>query len=322
VMLQQTQVATVVGYFERFLRAFPTVDALAGADETAVLRAWEGLGYYRRARALHQAARRLRDLHDGRIPDDAAALAALPGLGRYSVGAILSQAYDRRLPIVEANSRRVLCRLLGIQADPTDRAVQGRLWSMAEMLLPARKVGAFNQAVMELGALVCRPQDPDCRRCPVARFCLAKRRRLQDQIPHQARPQAVEQVQEVALVIRRGPKVLLVQRPVQGRWAGMWEFPRRPLAGPSNHYQTAKQLLGLLGLRATLGGEVTTIRHSVTRFRITLVCFEASYRGGALKSGDYAAVRWVCPTQFADYPSSRPQRRLAQALLARQAHLS
>src|SRR5947208_11956281 len=166
VMLQQTQVATVIPYCERFLHSFPTVAALAAADEHDVLRHWEGLGYYRRARQLHQAARQIVADHHGRIPADPAAFAGLPGVGRYTLGAVLSQAFELRLPILEANSVRVLCRLIGLRDDPRTPAAQQRLWAAAEELLPVRHVGDFNQALMELGALVCTPAAPDCGGSP------------------------------------------------------------------------------------------------------------------------------------------------------------
>src|SRR5262245_29972756 len=165
-MLQQTQVATVIPYFERFVQSFPTVAALAAADEHDVLRHWEGLGYYRRARQLHQAARRVVADHQGNIPADPDAFGSLPGVGRYTMGAVLSQAFELRLPILEANSLRVLCRLLGCREDPRAPAVQRRLWEVAAALLPARHVGDFNQALMELGALVCTPAAPNCKACP------------------------------------------------------------------------------------------------------------------------------------------------------------
>src|SRR5262249_39569619 len=150
IMLQQTQVATVIPFFKRFLRAFPTLKRLAAADEQDVLRLWEGLGYYRRARDLHRAARQIVAQHGGEVADDPAVLKTLPGIGRYTLGAILSQAYDRRLPILEANSQRVLCRLLGLDDDPRREPARSRLWRVAEALLPIRQVGDFNQALMEL----------------------------------------------------------------------------------------------------------------------------------------------------------------------------
>ena len=187
VMLQQTQAATVVPYFERFLQAFPTLADLAAADEQQVLRLWEGLGYYRRARDLLRTARLLAASHGGRFPDDPVALEGLPGLGRYTRNAVLSQAFDRRLPILEANSRRVLCRLFGRTGDPSLAPEQRWLWDAAEALLPSRRVGDFNQALMELGALVCTPDAPRCSECPLADDCVARRLGLQDAIPARRR---------------------------------------------------------------------------------------------------------------------------------------
>jgi A/G-specific adenine glycosylase len=323
IMLQQTQVATVVPYFKRFLEAFPTVRRLAAADEQQVLRLWEGLGYYRRARDLHAAARRLVAEHGGAVPDDPAVFRRLPGVGRYTVGAVLSQAYDRRLPIIEANSQRVLCRLLGIRDDPRSPAVQHRLWQAARELLPRQGSGNFNQALMELGALVCTVAAPDCTACPLARHCAARRLDLQDQIPLRASAPEIVEVSEVAVVVRRGPRVLIAQRPSRGRWPGMWEVPHGTLADGETHEQAACRLLReLTGLEARLGAELLTIRHGVTRFRITMVCLEADYQAGTFASAFYRRARWITPRQFSDLPVSVPQRRLARALTcARQQHL-
>src|SRR5207248_6993729 len=166
VMLQQTTVAAVVPYFERFLTAFPTLRDLAAADEQQVLKLWEGLGYYRRARHLHAAAKRLVAEHGGELPDDPAVWAGLPGVGRYILGAVLSQAFARKLPVVEANSLRVLARLFGYRGDPREGDGKAWVWSAAEAVLPEERPGDFNQALMELGALVCTPTAPDCPACP------------------------------------------------------------------------------------------------------------------------------------------------------------
>jgi A/G-specific adenine glycosylase len=317
VMLQQTQVATVIPFFERFLQAFPTLTDLAAADEQQVLRLWEGLGYYRRARDLHRAARQLAAEHHGGIPDDPDLLAKLPGMGRYTVGAVLSQAFDRRLPILEANSQRVLCRLFGLREDPRRGPTRSRLWQLAETLLPKRKVGEFNQAVMELGALVCTPATPRCDACPLAAHCVARRLGLQAEIPARPEAPATVAVHEAAVVLRRGEQVLLMQRPTEGRWANLWEFPHGSLVDDETHEKAAARVLRqATGLVAEPRGEILTIRHGVTRFQITMVCFEAFFRGGALRLGFYRQGAWLEPAQLSAYPVSAPQRRLAAALTA------
>jgi A/G-specific adenine glycosylase len=240
----------------------------------------------------------------------------LPGVGRYILGAVLSQAFDRRLPIVEVNSRRVLLRLFGRKGDPKRSSLQSWLWGAAEELLPARQVGDFNQALMELGALVCTAQAPRCSICPLTADCLAQRRGWQESIPGASSDRESQAVQEACLVVRRGSKVLLVQRPENGRWASMWEFPHGPLKPIETHEAAALRLLsGLTGLSATLGSELLTLRHTIMHYKITLVCFEANYRRGRFSSDFYQAARWLHPRRIRDYPVSAPQRRLAQALV-------
>jgi A/G-specific adenine glycosylase len=317
VMLQQTQVATVIPYFHRFLERFPTLGDLARADLHDVLRLWEGLGYYRRARDLHRAAGLMIEQHDGTLPNNADALRELPGFGRYTTNAVLSQAYERRLPILEANSTRLLCRLFAIAEDPKSPPVQKRLWQLAETLLPAKRIGDFNQALMELGALVCTPQSPRCDDCPLVSECQASRQELVDAIPRKAAPPRIETVNEVAVVVWRQGRVLLVQRPAEGRWAEMWEFPRTEVAANQSHEEAALALLGQLGVNAELDKEIMTIRHGVTRFRITLVCLSATRIGGRFRPCIYPAARWVLPKRLVDYPVSRPQRQLAQAIADR-----
>jgi A/G-specific adenine glycosylase len=314
-MLQQTQVATVLRFYETFLQAFPTLDDLARADEQDVLRAWQGLGYYRRARDLHAAARRLVSEHQGGIPNDPAIFGDLPGVGRYMLGAVLSQAYDHRLPIVDANSERVLCRFFGQTEDPRRGAGRRWLWGTAEALLPVRRVGDFNQALMELGALVCTSAKPKCAACPLSDGCVARRQGLQEKLPALAAPPRTVQVQEVAVVVRRASRVLLVQRPDRGRWAGMWEFPRSALLPAESHEAAALRVLqDLVGIDADLADELITVRHTVTNHRITLLCFEAPYRKGTFRSAYYRQGRWIKLNDVSEFPLATPQRRIARAL--------
>lgn len=315
IMLQQTQAVTVARHFGPFLEAFPTIAALASADEQAVLRLWEGLGYYRRARDLHRAAQVLAERHGGRFPDDAQALGDVPGIGRYTLGAVLSQAFDRRLPILEVNSRRVLSRLFGVRGEVTRGPAQRWLWHVAEEILPRRRVGDFNQSLMELGALVCTPARPRCSLCPIAADCAAFRRGLQDTVPARSAAPAPVHVREAAVVVSRQGRVLLVQRPSHGRWANLWEFPHGELLPDETHEAAVARLLpALTGIRGSVGPELMMVRHTIMHYRVTVVCFESRHRAGRFLAGAYQDGRWLLPNQLSAYPVSMPQRRLAQAL--------
>jgi A/G-specific adenine glycosylase len=315
IMLQQTQVATVIPYYQRFLDHFPTLNDLARADEQQVLRCWEGLGYYRRVRSLHRAAQILAEVHQGKVPNDPEVLRQLPGLGRYTVGAVLSQAYDRRLPILEANSLRLLCRFFGLEGDPRAAPLQERLWEIAERLLPRKGSGEFNQALMELGALVCSADTPKCLLCPLRPRCGAYHTGRQEELPQRPVPPAPIDVQEVAVVVQRKNGLLLVQRPEAGRWGAMWEFPHGPRTDGETPTDAAKRLLPqLTGLEAIPGPEIVTVRHGVTRFRITLVCLEATYKKGEFKSEFYQSAVWVGAEQLHLFPLSSPQRQIANVL--------
>lgn len=319
VMLQQTTVAAVVPYFDRFLAAFPTVTALAAADEQAVLKLWEGLGYYRRARHLHAAAKRIAAEHGGVFPDDPAAGADLPGVGRYILGAVLSQAFERKLPIVEANSLRVLARLFGYRGDPRDGDGKAWVWRAAEAVLPNKRIGDFNQAVMELGATVCTPAAPRCGQCPLATLCVANRDGLQQVIPPPKKPPTIITVREVAVVIRRGEHVLLCRRPpTASRWANMWEFPHaETAAGEGVDAAAVRVAKELTGLAVVVADELLTVKHGVTRFAIAMTALEATSARGTPRSAYYAECRWVLPAELSSFPTGTPQRKLVEAVLTR-----
>jgi len=319
VMLQQTQVATVIGYFERFLVAFPTVGELAAADEQQVLRLWEGLGYYRRARQLHAAARRIVAEHGSEFPREAAVLRTLPGIGRYTAGAVASIAFDAREPILEANTVRLLARLVAERSEVTSSAAQKRLWGAAAELLPTRQVGQLNQALMEIGSLVCTPRSPNCANCPLARWCRARELGIQEQLPVTRPKTKYEEVTEAAIIVRHRGRILVRQRDEHERWAGMWDFPRFRLDTPSSAAwcdELRQKTLEQTGVSIDPGELLTTLRHGVTRFRITLHCFEArrSTEHPPTECQSASPLKWVRPLELTQLPLSVTGRRISQLL--------
>ena len=320
IMLQQTQVATVIPYYERFLRAFPTLPVLAAAHEDEVLKLWEGLGYYRRARQLHRAARIVHDEHHGRFPRDEPIVRKLPGIGRYTAAAILSIAHGTRLPILEGNTQRLYARLMACRENTDSSAAQRPLWAFAESILPKQNCGAFNQALMELGATVCTPKSPRCEVCPVAALCPTHQRGLAHKIPAPRRRPNVEHLTEALVVVRRRGKVLLLRHAEGRRWAQMWDFLRFPLTPTRSvseehaHREIGRKITRQTGLVVDRCVPVTTIKHTVTRFRITLACFEATAKSGRVKSASFADTCWIDPSDLPEFALNTTARRLAGQL--------
>ncbi|MGL6076231.1 MAG: A/G-specific adenine glycosylase [Fimbriiglobus sp.] len=309
VMLQQTTVAAVVPYFHKFLARFPTLRSLAEADEQTVLAHWQGLGYYRRARHLHAAAQQLVSQYGDDIPSDPAVWAELPGVGRYILGAVMSQAFEAQFPIVEANSLRVLARWYAYPHDPRTGPGHKWVWSAAEAVLPESQTGDFNQALMELGSLVCTPKAPKCDECPVAKWCQAKQRGLQASIPPPPAAKTITEVTEVGVLLFVGEGVLLFRRPDDAtRGAGLWEFPHADLLPDETESQALKRLVATLtGLKVKPTQTTTTTQYSVTRFRYSLTTHfataQGTYRGQAY--ADSAIIPW---DKLPDYAISSPQR--------------
>lgn len=317
IMLQQTQVETVRPYFERFLEAFPDVRTLAAAPERQVLRLWEGLGYYRRARQLHEAAAVIVEKHQGRFPENLEHVRALPGVGRYTAGAILSIALDQRQPILEANTIRLLSRVIGYRDDPRRAAGQRTLWGAAERLLPRKQVGRFNQALMELGSLVCQPREPACAICPVAALCVARLGGLQDEIPLAAAKQRFTDLHEAAVVVRRRGRLLLRRCAEGERWAGLWDFPRfgvNEAQGAARRRELVDSVLRQTGVTVGPTHLLATIRHGVTRYRITLDCHAADYLSGRIHSVNGARLVWIKPSELDEYPLSATGRKICRLI--------
>ena len=306
VMLQQTQVATVIPYYERWLRRFPSVTALARAREADVLHAWQGLGYYSRAKRLLAGARAVAERHGGEVPADLEALRALPGVGRYTAGAIASIAHDARAALVDGNVERVLCRVLGLKGDPKRAPLSARLWELADALLPARGARDFNQALMELGATVCTPRSPDCERCPWGKRCVARAKGRQAELPGSGRRARVTAVSMVAAVVERNGRFLVARVPEDApRWAGLWQFPNAELGRGERPVAALARAVGAEVRDAT---HALRVVHSVTRYRISLEVFRCAAPG--------ATGTWKRPTELETLAMPAAHRRIADHLTA------
>ncbi len=296
IMLQQTQVERVKEYFARFMERFPDLRALARAPEREVLRRWEGLGYYRRARQLHAAAKQIVAAHGGEFPRTAAGLRGLPGIGRYTAGAIASIAFGEREPIVEANSRRVIARLVGY-GEPVGGAGDEPLWRIAAELVPARDPGLFNQAVMDLGATVCTVARPLCCKCPLAGSCVARATGQVEAIPALPRPRAVKQLRETALVLEAAGRVVVERRGAGEWWEGLWDFPR---AAARERRKAGDRLLG-------------TVAYTVTHHRVSCRVVARRLRRPPVLAKHR---RLVSPAALGRLAMTAPGRRIARLLAA------
>ncbi len=279
VMLQQTQVATVIPYYERFLARFPTVAALARARLSDVLGSWRGLGYYARARALHRAAAEI--ARRGAMPRTAEALRELPGFGRYTAGAVASIAFGERAPVLDGNVARVLARYAAIEDDIRAPNVRERLWALADRLVPADRPGDFNQALMELGALICTPRGPTCLLCPVSATCEARKRGLVDRIPAPRKVRARIALSLASALVRRGERVLLARRAERGLFGGLWELPTATEDGASP--SLARTLKADLGVGVIVGPLIAEIERTLTHRDLRVRVYACEAAGGRLR---------------------------------------
>ncbi|MDP1682218.1 MAG: A/G-specific adenine glycosylase [Burkholderiales bacterium] len=265
IMLQQTQVATVIPYYQRFMAHFPSIASLAAADEEAVLTHWSGLGYYARARNLHAAARQIVARHQGVFPDTVEAIAALPGIGPSTAAAIAAFAFGVRGAILDGNVKRVLTRCFGIEGFPGDKAVEAKLWALAASLLPDADIERYTQGLMDLGATLCTRAQPRCDDCPLNEQCVARRDNRIAQLPTPKLKKTIPERETVMLILRRGDEVLLEKRPAQGIWGSLWSFPEVAPEVVLNSYLQSR-----FGIQAERVAQLPPLVHTFTHFRLTI----------------------------------------------------
>lgn len=325
IMLQQTQVRTVIPYYERWMKSLPTVHTLARASSQRLHKLWEGLGYYTRVRNMQKAARLICSAHQGRFPVEFDEVLGLPGIGRYTAGAICSIAFNQPAPILDGNVIRVLTRVFGITGDPKAATTNAHLWRLAESLVSAAAgaspqsnivsrqwatvpCSALNQSLMELGATICTPRDPACLKCPARRACIARRDDRVEELPAvRSRPRTITRHLQ-AFVLRQQDRYLAVQRPRDGVNGGLWEFPSVEMKQNGSNGQAPVSRVAGLGVRdARLLGSV---RHSITRYRITMDVYCAKPN----RSGNGEGKRWVTLAQLKRLPLSAAHRRIANML--------
>jgi A/G-specific adenine glycosylase len=316
-MLQQTRVETVLPYFETWMQRFPDIASLASASLQDVLAVWEGLGYYGRARNLYHAAQVVVGEFGGELPQDIRLLRKLPGVGRYTAAAIASLAFGRDEPTLDGNIRRVLARHFNISEDA--RSTQGEqiLWELAQQNLPAGQAAEYNQALMDLGALICTPRAPKCKECPLEDTCEARRLGIQEQRPVLLPKPMVPHYTVTAAVISRGGKVLIACRPPHGLLGGLWEFPGgKQQEGEDLPACLRREICEELDVLVQVGTQLGVFRHAYTHFRVTLHAFWCTLESGEPRPVQVADVRWVFPSELSTYPMGKIDRQIARTLVS------
>jgi A/G-specific adenine glycosylase len=315
VMLQQTRIEQGLPYYERFIRTLPTVQDLAEASEDIVLKLWEGLGYYGRARNLHKAARFIVSERGGVLPTTAAEWQALPGVGPYTAGAVASIAFGEVVPVLDGNVIRVLSRLFDIGVCVDDAAGKRLLRQTARELMPARRPGDFNQALMELGACVCLPDRPACTDCPLAALCQAYRKGVQRQRPVRKSKRAAPRREVVVAAIQRGGRYLVGKRPSQGLLGGLWEFPGGQVrAGESHEHALRRGVQEELGIDVKVGGLLAVVDHAYTHFKVTLNVYACELAAGTPECRNHSELRWIAPEDFHVYAFPGANRKFMSLL--------
>lgn len=313
-MLQQTQVKTVLPYYQRWLETFPTVEKLAAADLQSVLKAWQGLGYYARARNLHKAAQEIVQRHAGIFPNTLEAAMALPGIGQTTAGGILSLAYNLPVAILDGNVKRVLARLIALPVPPNKAMKQ--LWQVSHSLLDPQHPRNFNQALMDLGATLCTPQNPACLLCPWQSHCQAYNLGVQSEIPMRDVSTPIpHKIIGVAVIWNDAGEILIDKRRPEGLLGGLWEFPGGKLeAGETLEACIQREILEELGIEIAVGDHLITIEHAYTHFKVTLNVYHCRHLNGIPQPLECEEVRWVTLDEIDTFPFPKANEKIIEAL--------
>lgn len=302
IMLQQTQVITVKPYYLHFLKTFPTVKKLANAKLDSVLKCWEGLGYYTRAKNLHKAAKTIVSDYQCQLPSSIEDLIKIPGIGPYTAGAIASIAFDLDEPVLDGNVMRVLCRLFTIKTNPKESDTQKKLWTLARKMIPTGQASFFNQALMDLGATICTPSKPSCETCPISDCCKAKKAKLQHELPLKVKKKPVPHYDIGIGVVWKKNKILIDQRKDEGLLGGLWEFPGGKIAKNEKPQACVKrEIKEELAVNVKVNNLLIIVKHAYSHFKITLHVYECDYVSGRPKAVECAAWKWVSLDQLDDY---------------------
>lgn len=316
IMLQQTQVKTVIPYYERFLQRFPALKDLAQSDLSDLLKIWEGLGYYARARNMRKAAQVILKHHKGIFPNTLKAVKALPGVGTYTAAAILSIAFDQDLPVVDGNVNRVLCRVFRIDVDPKSPSGKKKMHELAEQMLARGRAGIYNQALMELGALICTPRSPKCQLCPVSELCEARLHGERDKYPVKSPKPKRPHYPIAAGLVWNETKLLIDRRRENAMLGGLWEFPGGKIKpGETPQQAVQREVMEELGIVVHVDDFFITVEHGYTHFTITLHVYNCHYMSGEPQPLGCADWKWVKPQQLPDFAFPRANIRIIEALL-------
>ncbi len=314
IMLQQTQVATVIPYYQKFLKSFPTVHHLARATLSKVLKVWEGLGYYSRARNLHQASQMVLNSFDGKVPDTLKDLLSLPGIGQSTAGAILSFAYNKEAAILDGNAKRVLSRLFAVSGNPVRGKTENLLWKISESLIPKGRSNSFNQALMDLGSMICTPRDPLCARCPFCHLCKAYLLGKPESYPLRTLKKIIPHISAISAVIQRDGNVLLHRRPPKGLLGGLWEFPNWTTEDKRRfrlRLRLRNHIKKEIGMNVKPTESIGTFHQTFSHFKLTLHVFHCE----DLNRTKGKKEKWIPIQKLNLFPMSRIHRRIAETIV-------